>query len=125
MNCFSLSLARFFSFLLNGSKCGETYVKSWVDFEVGVEISLVVAPHGAGHAGPGLLDGKDTLDVVANELLSGDGVNDCGLNAEEWQGGTAGLGGRAASKWGDDVGTSLGLPVRLIRVSKLFWIRDQ
>lgn len=41
------------------------------------------AVNGAGHAGPCLLKGQDTLDIVAMNLLAGDGVDDGGLNTEE------------------------------------------
>lgn len=71
------------------------------------------APDGASHAWPGLLEGKDTLDIVAMDLLARDRVDDRRLDAEEGKRGGAGLGGSNTSKRGDDVGAGLGLPVRL------------
>lgn len=38
---------------------------------------------GTSDAGPCLLEGEHTLDVVAVKLLSGDRVNDGRLNTEE------------------------------------------
>lgn len=70
-------------------------------------------PHGAGHAGPRLLEGQNTLDIVAKNLLSGDGVDNGRLNTKEGQRSTAGLGGGDTAERGDDIGASLGLPVCL------------
>lgn len=70
-------------------------------------------PDGTGHARPGLLKGKHTLNIVAGDLLAGDRVDDGRVNTEEWQGSTARLGGSDTTQRGDDVGTSLGLPVGL------------
>lgn len=39
--------------------------------------------HGTEHAGPRLLEGKHTFDIVAVNLLARDGVDDDGLDAEE------------------------------------------
>lgn len=93
--------------------CWITHVVALVDVEVGVHVPLVRGPDGTGHAGPRVLDGEDTLDIVALELLAGNGVDDRRLDAEEGEGGGAGLGGGDAGERGDDVGTSLGLPVGL------------
>ena len=60
-------------------------------------------PHGAGHAGPRLLEGQNTLDIIADNLLSGDGVDNGRLDTEEGQGGTAGLGGGDTAERGDDM----------------------
>jgi hypothetical protein len=73
----------------------------------------VGTPHGAGHTGPWLLEGKDTLDIIAKDFLSGDRVNNSGLNTEEGQRSTAGLGGGDTTKGSDNVGTGLSLPVCL------------
>lgn len=64
-------------------KVKNTHVVAGVDVEVGVHVALVGAVNGAGHAGPCLLKGQDTLDIVAMNLLAGDGVDDGGLNTEE------------------------------------------
>ena len=91
----------------------DTHVVTLVNVEVGIHITLVRPPDGTGHARPGLLECQNTLDVVAGNLLAGDGVNNSGLNTEEGQRSTAGLGGGDTTQRGDDVGTSLSLPVGL------------
>lgn len=75
-------------------------------------------PHGAGHAGPRLLEGQNTLDIVAKNLLPGDRVDNGRLNTKEGQRSTAGLGGSDTTERGDDIGASLGLPVCL-QIQKL------
>lgn len=70
-------------------------------------------PHGTGHAGPGLLEGKHTLDIVAGDLLTRDGVDDDRLDTEERQRSTTGLSRSDTTQGGDDMGASLGLPVGL------------
>ena len=62
-----------------------THVVAGVDVKVCVHVALVGAVDGAGHAGPCLLKGQDALDIVAVNLLAGDGVDDGGLNTEEGQ----------------------------------------
>lgn len=94
------------------------YVISLIHIQVGIHITLVSTPNGAGHAGPGLLKGKDTLNVVASNFLARDGINNRGLNAEEGKGSAAGLSGGDTTKRGDHMRTSLGLPVGLVK-SKL------
>lgn len=94
-----------------GAVTGE--VVPLVDVEICVHEALVGAVHGAEHAGPGLLEGQDAFDVVAVDLLAGDGVDDDGLDAEEGEGSAAGLGGADAGEGSDDVGAGLGLPVCL------------
>jgi len=79
----------------------------------------VGTPDGTGHRGPGLLEGEHTLDIVTSDFLTRDGVNNGGLNTEERQRGTTGLGGGDTTKGSDDVGTSLGLPVGVTNVSLL------
>ena len=91
-----------------------TYVVSWVHGKVGLHVMLVRTPDSASHAGPGLSEGENTLNIVASDLLAGDWVNDGRIDAEEWEGGTARLGGGNTSERGDDVGADLGLPVGLI-----------
>jgi hypothetical protein len=88
-------------------------VISVIDIEIGVEEALVGSPNGTGHRWPWLLDGKNTLDVVALDLLSGDRINDSWRDTEEWKGSGSWLGWGNTSEWGDDVGTGLGLPVSL------------
>jgi hypothetical protein len=88
-------------------------VVSLVDIQVCVHISLVCAPDGASHARPCLLEGQNTLDVVAVELLAGDGVDDCGFDTEEGKGRATGLGRGDTSEGGDDVRAGLCLPVCL------------
>lgn len=70
-------------------------------------------PDGAGHARPRLLDGQNTLNIVSVELPAGDGVDDNRLDTEEGEGSGSGLGGGNTGERGNDVGTSLGLPVCL------------
>jgi len=88
-------------------------VVSLVDVQVCIHVSLVCTPDGTSHAGPCLLEGQNTLDVVAVELFARNGVDDCGLDAEEGKGSTAGLGRSDTSEGSDDVRACLCLPVRL------------
>ena len=88
-------------------------VVSLVDVQVCIHISLVCTPDGTSHAGPCLLEGQNALDVVAVELLAGNRVDDCGLDAEEGKGSTTGLGRGDTSEGSDDVRAGLCLPVRL------------
>jgi hypothetical protein len=60
-----------------------------------------------------LLEGEHALDVVAVDLLAGDGVDDRGLDAEEGEGGGSGLGRGDSGERCDDVGAGFGLPVGL------------
>lgn len=89
------------------------YVVALVDVQVSIHVALVCSPDGTGHAGPGLLECQDTLDIVTSDFLARDGINDGGLNAKEGQRGTARLGGGNTTQRCNDVGTSLGLPVSL------------
>ena len=100
-----------------GTITGE--VVALVHVEVRVHVALVVAPDGASHAGPGALEAQNTIDIVAVLLLAADGVDNCGLDTEEWERGRAGLGGGDTSKRGDAVSTGLGLPVRIADVGLL------
>lgn len=90
-----------------------SYVVSLVHVEVSVHVPLVGAIDGASHTRPCLLEGQHTLNVVPMDLLARNRVNDGGLDAEEWQRRTSGLGGRHTGQGGDDVGSRLSLPVRL------------
>jgi hypothetical protein len=90
-----------------------TYVVALVDVQICVHVSLVSAIHSSCHAGPGLLEGKDALDIVAVNLLSRNGVDDDGFDAKKWERSAAGLGRTDSSKRSDDVGTSFSLPVCL------------
>jgi len=63
----------------------------------------VGTPHGAGHAGPRLLESQNTLDIIAKNLLSGDGVDNGRLDTEEGQRSTARLGGGNTAERGDDI----------------------
>ena len=78
------------------------------------------SPDCAGHAGPWLLEGQDTLDIVAVDLLAGDGVDNGRLDTEEGEGGGAGLSRRDTTERCNDVRTGLSLPVSLIFVSVCF-----
>lgn len=60
-------------------------------------------PHSTSHAGPGLFEGKNAFNIIAADLLTGDWVNDSGLNAEERQGRTSGLGRGNTTQGSDDV----------------------
>lgn len=91
-----------------------TYVVTLVDIQISVHVALVRTPHGAGHAGPGLLESQNTLNIIARDFLTGDGVDNGRLDTEEGQGGTAGLGRGDTAQGSDDVGASLGLPVGLL-----------
>lgn len=90
-----------------------TYVVTLVDIQIGVHVALVSTPHGAGHAGPGLLEGQNTLNVIATDLLTRDGVNDGGFNTKERQRGATRLGRSDTTQRGNHVGAGLGLPVGL------------
>jgi len=90
-----------------------TYVYALIHIQVGVHIALVCAPDSASHAGPWLLDGQNSLDIVSVNLLSGDRVDDSRLDTEERQRCATGLGRSNASQGRDDVGPCLCLPVRL------------
>ena len=93
-----------------------TYVVALVLVQVGVKVALVGAVDGSRHAGPRLLESQDTLHVVTVDLLAGDGVNDRGLDAEEWEGRRTGLGRGDTGERSNDVRASLGLPVGLCYV---------
>lgn len=71
------------------------------------------APNGAGHARPWLLESQNALDVVAVDLLARDGVDDGRLNAKEGERCRPRLGRGNTGEGGNDMGTCLGLPVRL------------
>ena len=88
-------------------------VIAFVDVQVGVHVSLVSTPDGAGHGWPGLLEGEHTLDVVALDLFAGYGVDNGGLDAEEGERCRARLGWGYTTHWRNDVGASLCLPVCL------------
>ena len=90
-----------------------THVVSLVHVQVRIHVSLVCSPDCASHARPWLLEGQNTLNIVSVNLLAGDGIDDRRLDTEEWEGGTAWLGGCNTSKRSDDVGSGLGLPVCL------------
>ena len=92
---------------------GITYVVSLVLVKIRVKVSLVGTVDGSGHAGPGLLESEDALDVVSVDLLAGDGVDDRGLDSEEGERGRAGLGRGDTGERSDDVASRLGLPVGL------------
>lgn len=53
--------------------------------QVGIQVSLVAAVDSTSNAGPCLLEGEHTLDVVSVKLFSRDRVNDGRLNTEEGQ----------------------------------------
>lgn len=67
-----------------------------------------------------MLEGEHALDVVAVDFFAGDGVDDRGLDAEEGEGGGAGLCRSDTGERCDDVGTGFGLPVGLRWVSLWF-----
>jgi len=81
----------------------DTHIVALVDVQVGVHVPLVSPPDGPGHAGPRLLEGQNTLDIVTMQLLARDRVDDGGVDTEEGERGTAGLGGGNTSKGSDDV----------------------
>lgn len=90
-----------------------THVKTLVDVEVGVHVTLVGAVDAAGHARPSLLEGQNSLNVVAVKLLARNRVDNGRLNAEEGQRSATGLGRRDTSQGSNDVGPGLSLPVSL------------
>lgn len=90
-----------------------TNVVSLVNIQVCVHISLVCTPDRASHARPCLLEGKNTLDIVAVNFFAGDGVDDRRLDAEEGEGCRTWLSGCDASKRSDNVRAGLSLPVCL------------
>lgn len=91
----------------------KTYVVALVHVQVCVHVTLVSTPHSAGHAGPRLLKGKHTLDIVTRDLLARDGVDDGGLNTEERKRSATRLGRSDTTERSNDVGAGLGLPIGL------------
>lgn len=89
------------------------HVVALVHIQVRVHVSLVCSPNSASHARPWLLKGKNTLDIVAVNLLARDGVDDCRFNTEEGERCGTRLRRRDTAKWCNDMRTSLGLPVCL------------
>lgn len=85
------------------SGCEASYVVTLIHIQVSVHVTLVGTPHGAGHAGPRLLEGQNTLDIITKNFFSGDGVDNGRLDTKEGQGSTAGLGGGDTAERGDDV----------------------
>lgn len=90
-----------------------THVKTLVDVEVGVHVALVCAVDAARHARPSLLEGQNTLNVVAVQLLARNGIDNGRLNAKEGQRGTTGLGRRNTSQRSNNIRAGLSLPVSL------------
>ena len=70
----------------------------------------MVAPDGARDARPRLAHTEDSLDAVSLEGMAAVRVHHHGTHAEHWEGGGAGLHGRAAGQVGDEVSARLGLP---------------
>jgi hypothetical protein len=95
------------------SKRDKTYVVALVHVIVSVHVALVGTVHGAGHAGPGLLERQNTFDVVAGEFLAGNRVDNGGLDTEERQRSTARFGRSNTGKRCNDVGAGFRLPVSL------------
>lgn len=91
----------------------KTYVIALVDVQISVHVALVGAVDSTSHAGPRLLKRKHTFNIVAVNLFAGDGVDDDGLNTKKGERSATGFGRGDASKWSDDVGTGLSLPVCL------------
>jgi hypothetical protein len=90
-----------------------THVVALVYAKVCLHVPLVCSPDCPGHTWPRLLERKHTLYIVSVDLLSRDRVNDCRLDTEEGERGRSGLGRSYTTERCDDVGTGLGLPVRL------------
>lgn len=90
-----------------------THIIPLIHIQIGVHVSLVRSPDCAGHAGPWLLECQNALYIIAMNFFASDGVNDCRLDPEEGQRGRSRLCRRDASEWRNDMGSSLGLPVRL------------
>jgi hypothetical protein len=86
-----------------GRELGSSYIVSFVHIQVGIQVPLVSSPHSASHTGPGLLDSKNTFDIVALNFIARDRINDSWLDTEERKGCTAGLGGGDSTKRGDDI----------------------
>lgn len=95
------------------------YVVALVNVQVGIHVALVGAPHGTGHARPGLLEGKHTLHIVASNLLTRDRVNDGGFNTKEGQRCTAGFRRGDTTQRSDNIRTRLSLPVGLSKRIRL------
>ena len=91
-----------------------THVVSLVHVEISIHVPLVSAPDCAGHAGPRLLEGEHTLDIVAVDLFTGHRVDDGGLNAEEGQRRGPRLCWSNTTQRCDDMRASLGLPICLL-----------
>lgn len=92
----------------------ESYVVALVDIEISIHISLVRAPHSAGHAWERLLDGENAFNIIALEFFARDGVDNGGLDTEEGQGSTTRFRRGDSCERGDDVGASFRLPVGLL-----------
>jgi hypothetical protein len=90
-----------------------SYVVALVYVQICLHVSLMGAVDSTGHAGPGALEGQNAFNVIAVNLLAGNGVNDGGLNTKEWERSTAGFCRRDTSQRSDDVRASLSLPVCL------------
>lgn len=89
------------------------YIVTLVHVKVGVHVSLMRSPDSASHTGPRLLESKDTLDIIAMDFVTRDGVDNGGLNAEEGQRGTTRLGRGDTCQGSDDIGAGLSLPISL------------
>jgi hypothetical protein len=101
------------------SQISSTYVVALVYIQVCIHVSLVCSPDCAGHAGPWLLEGQNTLNVIAMNFLARHWVDDRGLDTEERKRSRSRLCGCYTAQGCDDVGTGLGLPVCLSKVSIL------
>lgn len=61
----------------------ETHIISFVHIQIGLPVSIVIAPHCASHAWPRFLDRQYSLDIVPIDLFARDGVDDGRFDSEK------------------------------------------
>jgi hypothetical protein len=91
----------------------QTHIVAFVNIQICVHVPLVCSPNGAGHAGPWLLESQHTLYIITVYFFAGNGIDDCGLDAEEGEGRRSRLSWRNTTKWGNNVRPGLRLPISL------------
>jgi hypothetical protein len=85
--------------MISGSAISSEVV-TLVDVKVSLLIPVVGSPDSTSHAGPGLLKGQNTLDIVTVNLFARNRVDEGRLDTEERQRATTRLGGSDSSQGG-------------------------